>query len=315
MTTRSHIICRFQFEAFHNWPDAPVEHAYLKTVHRHMFHVAAWKRVTHDNRDVEFIKLKRDMASYCLATFGSEATTLSCEMMAKELLEQFDLDSCEVSEDGENGGRVTIMEHFPLPPFQPKDSNPAEEEEGVVAGPTGSRFRGECFMGKECEGPYEWRDQLTLFIPGSYLTGTSLKNNFYRFTERLKRMRKNQSVIPVYLGADNDLNHRESTIEYVLDKLASFSHSGKDTRLFVEVESVTDFLNAFVGLWNRPQYSDLDKYLVSRNPDDITASDCFAIKLFGKQRIIWITTQPEGENEYIFSTMYNDSRFEEDFAI
>jgi len=282
-----------------------------------MFHVSAWKRVTHDNRDIEFIQLKRDMASYCHFTYGAEPTTLSCEMMAKELLEQFDLDSCEVSEDGENGGRVTIMEHFPLLAKPIEQSDPFEEEEEIkVSNPNGNRFKGSCFMGKECEGPYDWREQVTLFIPGSYLTGISLKTSFDRFIGRLHQIRKQQFVIPVYLGADNDLNHREATIEYVLDKLASFSRSGKDTRLFVEVESVNEFLNNFGNLWNREQYSDLDKYLVSRNPDDIIISDCFAIKLFGKERITWITAHPEGgDDDYIFSTPYNDERFTEDFAI
>jgi hypothetical protein len=227
-------------------------------------------------------------------------------MMAKELLEQFDLDSCEVSEDGENGGRVTLLEMVaPVLAKQPKDSNPASDR----------RFGQACFMGKECEGPYGWRDQGTLFIPGSYPAGSALNGCFNRFAERLHRTKKYQPVIPVYLGADNDLKHNSDTVESILEQLASLSRSGKDTRLIVEVESVNDFLNVFGDMWNRERYSDLDKYLVSRNPDDVIVSECFAIKIFGKDRIIWVATDPQDENEYVFSTPYNDERFTKDVVI
>lgn len=99
------IVVRFQFEGIHSWPGAPQDGPtpFLRDPHRHVFHVTAHRPVTHDDRDVEFIQLKRVMLQACLANF-SGPHTLSCEAMAAHLLNTFGLSRCEVSEDGENGG-------------------------------------------------------------------------------------------------------------------------------------------------------------------------------------------------------------------
>lgn len=109
--TSTSIIVRFTFEAVHCWKDAPQirrEH-YLRYPHRHLFHVEAIRPVTHDNRDVEFIGFRREMETYCRETWSIEletAFTYSCEQFARILLERFDLSSCRVFEDGENGAEV-----------------------------------------------------------------------------------------------------------------------------------------------------------------------------------------------------------------
>ncbi len=67
----------------------------------------AEKAVTHDDRDVEFILLKRAVEQE-IVTIGKEEDTgtWSCERWASELLRRMQLDKVEVSEDGENGAVV-----------------------------------------------------------------------------------------------------------------------------------------------------------------------------------------------------------------
>jgi len=119
MEFEEEVFCTFEIEGTHNWPACPFDEvAYLRAPHRHMFHVKAHKEVTHSDRDVEFIMLKHEMINYMLRKWASDGTknqpchkvcgfgAMSCEMIAKDLIERFDLLQCEVSEDGENGAVV-----------------------------------------------------------------------------------------------------------------------------------------------------------------------------------------------------------------
>lgn len=107
------IVC-FSFEGIHSWPDAPGgPEDYLRHPHRHMFHVEAVKDVGHDNRDIEFIGLRAQMARYCSVQFGAPHTS-SCEQMARRILTAFDLRSCRVFEDNENGAEVTVTDEVPI---------------------------------------------------------------------------------------------------------------------------------------------------------------------------------------------------------
>lgn len=119
MKTTTTIIVNLQIEGLHKWENAAKEVpsvAYLADTHRHMFHITAEKVVNHDDRDVEIIMFKKHMTNSIMtkyrntlepdwrsvADFGSK----SCEMLAKEFMELFDLHSCQVLEDGENGSKV-----------------------------------------------------------------------------------------------------------------------------------------------------------------------------------------------------------------
>lgn len=117
------VFCTLQVEGIHRWKDCPFDEVYfLRDYHRHIFHIKAYKKVTHSDRDVEFIMLKREVQDYLrsmyTAQFGVNITAQhravhnfgdrSCEMIAKELIEKFDLLACEVNEDGENGAFVSI---------------------------------------------------------------------------------------------------------------------------------------------------------------------------------------------------------------
>jgi hypothetical protein len=96
---------KLQFEGIHCWPGCPFEEVkFLRSPHRHVFHVTATKVVTHDDRQVEIIMLKRAMEDWAKADIDFESQ--SCEMIAKDMVEQFGLSSCEVLEDGENGAVV-----------------------------------------------------------------------------------------------------------------------------------------------------------------------------------------------------------------
>lgn len=104
------IIVTVRIPGVHKWPNCDIDEVvYLRDYHRHMFHIKAWKPVTHDDRDVEILRFKKEMKDYLreeyydveadVCFFGA----MSCEMIAKELAEQFELTECEVLEDGENG--------------------------------------------------------------------------------------------------------------------------------------------------------------------------------------------------------------------
>ena len=108
------VYCTLQIEGLHNWPGCPIaEVNYLKDLHRHVFHIKACKKVSHDDRDVEFIVLKHKIKSFFYKYYNTDSNlyvfgAMSCEMIAKELISKFNLSKCEVSEDGENGAIVTV---------------------------------------------------------------------------------------------------------------------------------------------------------------------------------------------------------------
>lgn len=121
MSRKTEVFCTLQFEGIHNWPDCPIEQVdFLRAPHRHIFHVKARKRVFHDDRDVEFIWLKRQIQDFINKSFPNAYSDLptsvhvanvganSCEMIANMLIDEFDLTSCEVNEDNENGAIVTV---------------------------------------------------------------------------------------------------------------------------------------------------------------------------------------------------------------
>jgi hypothetical protein len=110
--TRAEVFCTLQIEGTHCWIGCDIgEVDYLRSPHRHVFHIKAYAAVNHDDRNIEFIELKHKLLDHFkpfydktkrLHVFGER----SCEMIARELIETFNLTECEVSEDGENGCRL-----------------------------------------------------------------------------------------------------------------------------------------------------------------------------------------------------------------
>lgn len=121
MDNKSFIWVTFQKEGIHRYPAAAddpslatgdwLDVSFLATPHRHIFHFRVEMEVFHDNRDVEFIQLKRILENQ-YATGALQLNYKSCEMMARDLYGS--LISMypgrdyviEVSEDGENGCRI-----------------------------------------------------------------------------------------------------------------------------------------------------------------------------------------------------------------
>ena len=121
---QTNIIVKLQVEGTHNWPDATdgagAEMHYLEYRHRHMFHIVAKKEVFHDDRDVEFIMFKRDIIQYLENTYYNKESRThefgakSCEMLAKEILKEFDCVYVSVFEDNENGAEIYTPDHIVL---------------------------------------------------------------------------------------------------------------------------------------------------------------------------------------------------------
>lgn len=96
------------FEAIHCWPEAPENVKFLRNPHRHIFKLEFRAGVSHDNRDIEFITLKREVEQFCGERFdGRDIGSMSCEMIATDILDHFpQIGGITVSEDGENGANV-----------------------------------------------------------------------------------------------------------------------------------------------------------------------------------------------------------------
>lgn len=112
------VVIRLIIEGVHKWEGCNIpEVSYLANEHRHLFHFKATKGVEHPDRDIEIVQLQHDIKAYLehtyfdnekrLCNFGSR----SCEMLAAELCDIFELASCEVLEDGENGAIVFTKEN------------------------------------------------------------------------------------------------------------------------------------------------------------------------------------------------------------
>ena len=107
------VFCSLSVEGLHRWEHCDVqETAYLVSAHRHVFKIVCWAKVRHDDRDIEFIKLKHDVQKWLHDKYWNDTMSLlnfggmSCEAIATEILRQFSLCKVLVSEDGENGAEV-----------------------------------------------------------------------------------------------------------------------------------------------------------------------------------------------------------------
>lgn len=109
----------FQKEGIHKYPAALTDPAlaevsFLGYPHRHMFHFEVKLDVAHNDRDIEFILLKRELEK--LYEDGTmQLDYKSCEMLAEELINYIvraypnRVVEVTVSEDGENGATLTYL--------------------------------------------------------------------------------------------------------------------------------------------------------------------------------------------------------------
>lgn len=114
---KTNVIVTLAIEGLHNWPNAQnvfPEVGFLSDLHRHIFHITLKKEVFHDDRDIEFIMFKRDVEKYLHERYYRNDARchmfgpMSCEMIAKELIEQFGCVYVSVWEDNENGAECYI---------------------------------------------------------------------------------------------------------------------------------------------------------------------------------------------------------------
>ena len=97
---------KLQVEGTHSWPECPIEEVkFLRSEHRHIFHIMCMKKVTHEDRDIEIIKFKREIKAHVEAMRDPELSfgRSSCETIAKAIMEKFGCVVVEVLEDNENG--------------------------------------------------------------------------------------------------------------------------------------------------------------------------------------------------------------------
>lgn len=107
-----YVIIRTQFEGVHCWPECNVPGVeFLRNPHRHTFHVEAKFRVTHTDRDREFIDLKRCINTFVTRNYEVDLGRMSCEDLACDILSRFEQDNCvsvKVFEDNENGAEAYV---------------------------------------------------------------------------------------------------------------------------------------------------------------------------------------------------------------
>ncbi len=101
-----YIITNITHDAFHRWPKAPKEVAYLRKRHRHLFYLKLQKEVIHSDRAIEFITWKGQVQNYLHRYWGKEWGSASCEMVAEDLLKKFKCSKVQVMEDNESGAVV-----------------------------------------------------------------------------------------------------------------------------------------------------------------------------------------------------------------
>lgn len=113
MNTR--IVIKFSVQGLHFWNTCNIESvSYLKNTHRHLFYFRCEKEVTHNDRQIEIIEFKSRILEWLNHTYQCPNScnhlnfqSLSCEDIAMQTLNKFNLDLCEVLEDNENGAIVT----------------------------------------------------------------------------------------------------------------------------------------------------------------------------------------------------------------
>lgn len=112
MVNKNFIWITTQFEGFHKYEKAPPEVIFLRTTHRHIFHLKVWIEVFHNDRDIEFIMFK-DYIDAVVEECINYDNTGSCEMISDNLHEEIEKDypkrdiRIEISEDNENGSYKT----------------------------------------------------------------------------------------------------------------------------------------------------------------------------------------------------------------
>lgn len=99
-----YIKIKTNFEAFHRYKNAPNAVDFLRDWHRHIFNVELTFNVVEANREREFFMTKQLIDKYIARNYKGKRFEMSCEMIAEDLVNEFNCSEVFVDEDGENGG-------------------------------------------------------------------------------------------------------------------------------------------------------------------------------------------------------------------
>jgi len=112
---RTEVIVTIYVQGFHYWEDARDTVQFLKDKHFHNFRIVVYKGVDELDREIEFFEFAEKLRSFISRRFpvssssvvtGLDFGTMSCEQIAKVLVEEMQLNSCEVWEDELFGSKV-----------------------------------------------------------------------------------------------------------------------------------------------------------------------------------------------------------------
>lgn len=102
-----------QREFIHQYVDAPEQVSFLREPHRHMLHIEVEIQVYHDDRELEFILVKRGLEEFLDTLHLNVCSNRSCEMIACSIVDYLKTlygENREInvsaSEDGENGSII-----------------------------------------------------------------------------------------------------------------------------------------------------------------------------------------------------------------
>lgn len=102
------VITHNLIEGYHRWKDAPESVDFLRSRHRHIFHIRCWFEVSHEDRELEIIMTQWQIEDFLKGRYGAvcEFGEMSCEAIAREIMEYFGATEVEVLEDGFGGAHV-----------------------------------------------------------------------------------------------------------------------------------------------------------------------------------------------------------------
>lgn len=103
----------FDVIGFHQYEKAPKEVEFLKYNHRHDFNIKVKYQVINLDREKEIFIQTEEIKDYLHSAYGNpcQFNNMSCEMIAKEILQYGEIDgmvSVEVLEDGKGGAIVEL---------------------------------------------------------------------------------------------------------------------------------------------------------------------------------------------------------------
>lgn len=109
MKTETLVVACNLIEGFHRWPNASPRRRFLAALHRHIFRIETSFAVADDDREIEIFDAQERVEEFLTRKFGRPCRfgDLSCEAIARTILEETGAVRVEVREDGFGGAVVS----------------------------------------------------------------------------------------------------------------------------------------------------------------------------------------------------------------